>query len=79
MGHQKLWIAIFTAWDTIWPKIEELAANQMASSGHLRRRSDGYTCNQCLSCDKETSLLSWLTLMGHQKLWIAIFTAWDTI
>eukprot|EP00984_Skeletonema_dohrnii_P032097 scaffold25534_cov95-Skeletonema_dohrnii-CCMP3373.AAC.1 len=75
MGHQKLSIAIFTALDTIWPSIEKLATTQMASSGHLRRCSEGYTTNQCLSRSKDVSMLSWPTLMGHQKLSIAIFTA----
>eukprot|EP00984_Skeletonema_dohrnii_P019376 scaffold9232_cov100-Skeletonema_dohrnii-CCMP3373.AAC.1 len=63
MGHYKLSIAIFTAWDTIWPSTEELAATQMASSGHLRRCSDGYTSNQCLIHDKDASILSWPTIM----------------
>eukprot|EP00984_Skeletonema_dohrnii_P019014 scaffold9002_cov84-Skeletonema_dohrnii-CCMP3373.AAC.4 len=49
MGHQKLWIAILTAWDTIWPSTKELAATLMASSGHLRRCSDAGTTHQCLS------------------------------
>eukprot|EP00984_Skeletonema_dohrnii_P031385 scaffold23791_cov83-Skeletonema_dohrnii-CCMP3373.AAC.1 len=79
MGHQKLWIGIFTAWDTIWLSTEKLAATQMASSGNLRRCSDGYTSNQCLSRDKDASILSWPIIMGHQKLWTAMLTAWDTI
>eukprot|EP00984_Skeletonema_dohrnii_P016748 scaffold7494_cov90-Skeletonema_dohrnii-CCMP3373.AAC.2 len=81
MGHQKLWIAILTAWDTIWPSKRYVLRlrSQMASSGHLRRCSVGYTSNQCLNRDKDASILSWPTVMGHHKLWIAILTAWDTI
>eukprot|EP00984_Skeletonema_dohrnii_P029111 scaffold19470_cov78-Skeletonema_dohrnii-CCMP3373.AAC.1 len=75
MGHQKLWIAIFTASDTIWLSTEELAAVSDASSGHLRRCSDADTTNQCLSRVKDASILSWPTRMGHQKLWNVIFTA----
>eukprot|EP00984_Skeletonema_dohrnii_P016921 scaffold7606_cov105-Skeletonema_dohrnii-CCMP3373.AAC.1 len=47
----------------------------IASSGRLRRCSIAHTSNQCLSRDKDASILSWPTLMSHQKLWIAIFTA----
>eukprot|EP00984_Skeletonema_dohrnii_P016747 scaffold7494_cov90-Skeletonema_dohrnii-CCMP3373.AAC.1 len=64
MGHYKLWIAILTAWDTIWPSTKELAATQMASSGHLRRCSVGYTSNQCLSRDRSTPFISLPTIMG---------------
>eukprot|EP00985_Skeletonema_marinoi_P022275 scaffold14160_cov105-Skeletonema_marinoi.AAC.2 len=31
----------------------------MASSGHLRRCSDAGTSNQCLSREKDASILSW--------------------
>eukprot|EP00984_Skeletonema_dohrnii_P021779 scaffold10965_cov96-Skeletonema_dohrnii-CCMP3373.AAC.1 len=40
-------------------------ASQMNSSGHLRRCSDTYTSNKYLSRDKDASILSWPTLMGH--------------
>eukprot|EP00984_Skeletonema_dohrnii_P010584 scaffold4125_cov71-Skeletonema_dohrnii-CCMP3373.AAC.2 len=50
---------------TIWPSVQKLATTQMASSGHLRRCNEGYTSNQCLSRDKDASILSWPTLMGH--------------
>eukprot|EP00975_Prorocentrum_lima_P015792 3351092-Prorocentrum_lima.AAC.1 len=63
MGHYKLSIAIFTAWDTIWPSTEEIAATQTASSGHLRRCSDADTTNRCLSREKDASILSWPTIM----------------
>eukprot|EP00984_Skeletonema_dohrnii_P012772 scaffold5211_cov89-Skeletonema_dohrnii-CCMP3373.AAC.2 len=43
----------------------ELAAVSDASSGHLRRYSDANTTNQCLSHDKDASILSWPTMMGH--------------
>eukprot|EP00984_Skeletonema_dohrnii_P016321 scaffold7211_cov83-Skeletonema_dohrnii-CCMP3373.AAC.1 len=46
-----------------------------ASSGHLRRCSDAYTTKQCLSREKNASILSWPTIMGHYKQWIVIFTA----
>ena len=36
-----------------------------ASSGHLRRCSDAATTNQCLSREKDASILSWPTIMGH--------------
>eukprot|EP00984_Skeletonema_dohrnii_P027718 scaffold17346_cov85-Skeletonema_dohrnii-CCMP3373.AAC.1 len=36
-----------------------------ASSGHLRCSSDADTSNKCLSRDKDASILSWPTLMGH--------------
>eukprot|EP00984_Skeletonema_dohrnii_P020400 scaffold9921_cov79-Skeletonema_dohrnii-CCMP3373.AAC.1 len=36
-----------------------------ASSGHLRRCSDAHTSNQCLSREKDASILSWPTIMGH--------------
>eukprot|EP00984_Skeletonema_dohrnii_P033792 scaffold31550_cov105-Skeletonema_dohrnii-CCMP3373.AAC.1 len=37
----------------------ELAAVSDASSGHLRRCSDAHTINQCLSREKDASILSW--------------------
>eukprot|EP00974_Lingulodinium_polyedra_P103585 10028326-Lingulodinium_polyedra.AAC.1 len=36
-----------------------------ASSGHLRRCSDAHTANKSMSRDKDASILSWPTLMGH--------------
>eukprot|EP00985_Skeletonema_marinoi_P015521 scaffold8040_cov98-Skeletonema_marinoi.AAC.1 len=36
-----------------------------ASSGHLRRCSDADTTNKCLSREKDASILSWPTIMGH--------------
>jgi len=38
-----------------------------ASSGHLRLRrcSDANTSKQCLSREKDASMLSWPTMMGH--------------
>ena len=44
---------------------EELAASQMASSGHLRRCSDADTANQYVSREKDASILSLPTIMGH--------------
>eukprot|EP00984_Skeletonema_dohrnii_P038473 scaffold41736_cov300-Skeletonema_dohrnii-CCMP3373.AAC.1 len=67
MGHWKLWNVIFTASDTIWLSTEELAAVSDASSGHLQRCSDAHTSNQCFSREKDASILSWPTIMGHQK------------
>eukprot|EP00984_Skeletonema_dohrnii_P007927 scaffold2922_cov91-Skeletonema_dohrnii-CCMP3373.AAC.1 len=42
-----------------------LEAVSDASSGHLRRCSDADTTNQCLSREKDASILSWPTNMGH--------------
>eukprot|EP00984_Skeletonema_dohrnii_P012827 scaffold5238_cov140-Skeletonema_dohrnii-CCMP3373.AAC.1 len=53
----------------------ELAVVLDASSGHVRCCSDADTSNQCLSRVKDAFILSWPTLMGHQKLLIVIFTA----
>eukprot|EP00984_Skeletonema_dohrnii_P016635 scaffold7441_cov109-Skeletonema_dohrnii-CCMP3373.AAC.6 len=75
MGRYKLWIAIFTACDTIWRSTENLADVSDASSGHLRRCSVAHTSNNSLSRDKDASIQSWPMLMGSYKLWIAIFTA----
>eukprot|EP00984_Skeletonema_dohrnii_P028711 scaffold18783_cov104-Skeletonema_dohrnii-CCMP3373.AAC.3 len=52
-------------YDTILPSTEELAATQMASSGHLRRCNDADTTNKCRSRVKDASILSWQTSMGH--------------
>eukprot|EP00985_Skeletonema_marinoi_P017121 scaffold9333_cov109-Skeletonema_marinoi.AAC.2 len=38
---------------------------KMASSGHLRRCSDADTLNNCLSREKDASILSWPTVLGH--------------
>eukprot|EP00984_Skeletonema_dohrnii_P032139 scaffold25634_cov90-Skeletonema_dohrnii-CCMP3373.AAC.1 len=43
----------------------ELAAIRDASSGHPRCCSDADTPKQCLSRDKDASILSWPTIMGH--------------
>eukprot|EP00985_Skeletonema_marinoi_P012631 scaffold6132_cov121-Skeletonema_marinoi.AAC.1 len=43
----------------------ELAASQMASSGHLQRCSDVDTANQYMSNEKDASILSWPTTTGH--------------
>ena len=43
----------------------ELAASQLASSGHLRYCSDADTANQYLSREKDASIPSWPTMMGH--------------
>eukprot|EP00985_Skeletonema_marinoi_P022208 scaffold14066_cov102-Skeletonema_marinoi.AAC.1 len=40
-------------------------ASSMTSSGHLRRCSDADTSNKYLSRDKDASVLSWPTIMGH--------------
>eukprot|EP00984_Skeletonema_dohrnii_P010197 scaffold3974_cov117-Skeletonema_dohrnii-CCMP3373.AAC.2 len=50
-------------------------AQEDASSGHLRRCNDANMSNKCLSRAKDASILSWPTIMGHYKLWIASFTA----
>eukprot|EP00984_Skeletonema_dohrnii_P007725 scaffold2834_cov103-Skeletonema_dohrnii-CCMP3373.AAC.1 len=36
-----------------------------ASSSHLRRCSDADTSKECLSRDKDASILSWPTIVGH--------------
>eukprot|EP00984_Skeletonema_dohrnii_P002685 scaffold930_cov126-Skeletonema_dohrnii-CCMP3373.AAC.1 len=36
-----------------------------ASSGHLRRCSDADRSIKCLSREKDASILSWPTIMGH--------------
>eukprot|EP00984_Skeletonema_dohrnii_P031926 scaffold25124_cov84-Skeletonema_dohrnii-CCMP3373.AAC.1 len=74
MGHKKLLIAIFTAW-RYGARVVHAFVTKMASSGHLRRKSDADTSKQSLSRDKDDSILSWPTIMGHKKLLIAIFTA----
>eukprot|EP00985_Skeletonema_marinoi_P002031 scaffold826_cov115-Skeletonema_marinoi.AAC.2 len=38
---------------------------ELTSSGHLRRCSDADTSNKCLSREKDASILSWPTVMGH--------------
>eukprot|EP00984_Skeletonema_dohrnii_P017519 scaffold7993_cov155-Skeletonema_dohrnii-CCMP3373.AAC.1 len=43
----------------------KLAAVSDASSGHLRRCSDADTTIQCLSRDKDASILSYQTRLGH--------------
>eukprot|EP00984_Skeletonema_dohrnii_P003504 scaffold1184_cov98-Skeletonema_dohrnii-CCMP3373.AAC.3 len=50
---------------TIWCERDELAAVSDASSGHLRRCSDADTSMQCLSREKDASILSWPTIIGH--------------
>eukprot|EP00984_Skeletonema_dohrnii_P020403 scaffold9921_cov79-Skeletonema_dohrnii-CCMP3373.AAC.4 len=50
-----------------------------ASSGHLRRCSDAHTSNQCLSREKDASILSWLTLIHQYKVLIATFIELDMI
>eukprot|EP00985_Skeletonema_marinoi_P028023 scaffold23812_cov91-Skeletonema_marinoi.AAC.2 len=55
----------YSVGDTIWLSTEELAAISDASSGHLRRCSDPNTTNECLSRDKDASILSWPTMMGR--------------
>eukprot|EP00984_Skeletonema_dohrnii_P024748 scaffold13882_cov72-Skeletonema_dohrnii-CCMP3373.AAC.1 len=46
-----------------------------ASSNRLQQCSDAVTPKQCLSRVKDASILSWPTIMGHQKHLIVIFTA----
>eukprot|EP00985_Skeletonema_marinoi_P029442 scaffold27871_cov172-Skeletonema_marinoi.AAC.2 len=75
MGHYKLFIATFTALDTIWCWSVAAVIPNCTSSGHLRRCSDADTTNQCLSSGIYPSILSWQTIMGHQKLLSAICTA----
>eukprot|EP00984_Skeletonema_dohrnii_P032209 scaffold25838_cov106-Skeletonema_dohrnii-CCMP3373.AAC.4 len=43
----------------------KLAAVSDASSGRLRRCSNSDTTIQCLSREKDISILSWPTIMGH--------------
>eukprot|EP00985_Skeletonema_marinoi_P027704 scaffold23152_cov80-Skeletonema_marinoi.AAC.1 len=45
--------------------LESRAGGCRTSSGHLRRCSDADTTKECLSRDKDASILSWPTLMGH--------------
>eukprot|EP00985_Skeletonema_marinoi_P000310 scaffold109_cov90-Skeletonema_marinoi.AAC.2 len=52
-----------------------VAVQNWASSGHLRRCSETNTSNKCLCREKDASILSWPTIMGHLKLLIVIFTA----
>eukprot|EP00985_Skeletonema_marinoi_P008177 scaffold3647_cov163-Skeletonema_marinoi.AAC.1 len=44
---------------------EELVSVSLASSGHLRRCSDAHTINQCLSREKDASILTWPAIMGR--------------
>eukprot|EP00985_Skeletonema_marinoi_P032051 scaffold38010_cov105-Skeletonema_marinoi.AAC.2 len=46
-------------------RIAMTAVSNWALSGHLRRCSDADTSNKCLSREKDASILSWRTLMGH--------------
>eukprot|EP00984_Skeletonema_dohrnii_P035923 scaffold36318_cov255-Skeletonema_dohrnii-CCMP3373.AAC.1 len=41
------------------------AAQNWAPSGHLRRCSDADTNNKYSSRDKDASILSWPTVIGH--------------
>ena len=54
-------------YDMVLESTIELQAVSDASSGHLRRCSDADTTKQCLSRDKDASILSWPTTMGFQK------------
>eukprot|EP00985_Skeletonema_marinoi_P011566 scaffold5500_cov207-Skeletonema_marinoi.AAC.1 len=66
MDHQKLLIAIpYSQREIRYERKRELAASQLASSGHLRRCSDADTDNKYLSREKDASILSWPTIMGH--------------
>eukprot|EP00985_Skeletonema_marinoi_P025386 scaffold18619_cov88-Skeletonema_marinoi.AAC.1 len=52
--------------DTILCVIEVLMAfTKWASSGHLRRCGDAVASNKYLSREKDASILSWPTIMGH--------------
>eukprot|EP00985_Skeletonema_marinoi_P000246 scaffold73_cov103-Skeletonema_marinoi.AAC.6 len=42
-----------------------LATVSDAPSGHLRCCCDADTPNQCLNREKDASILSWPTIMGH--------------
>eukprot|EP00984_Skeletonema_dohrnii_P026192 scaffold15501_cov78-Skeletonema_dohrnii-CCMP3373.AAC.1 len=79
MGHYKLCIAIFAVQETIRCRVAQAIIPNWTSSGHLRHCNDVNTTNQCLSRDKDASILSWPTIMGHYKLCIAILAAWETI
>eukprot|EP00984_Skeletonema_dohrnii_P000720 scaffold212_cov108-Skeletonema_dohrnii-CCMP3373.AAC.17 len=67
MGHYMLWIAPLAALDTIWCKRVELGTSQIGlhQVTHLRRCSDADTTKQCLSREKDASIPSWPTIMGH--------------
>eukprot|EP00985_Skeletonema_marinoi_P007096 scaffold3110_cov114-Skeletonema_marinoi.AAC.1 len=79
MGHWKLWIATFTAVDTIWCRVLLAAIFNWTSSGHLRRCSMADIHLKSLSSDIYPSILSQPIIMDPWKLWIASFTALDTI
>eukprot|EP00984_Skeletonema_dohrnii_P011105 scaffold4408_cov160-Skeletonema_dohrnii-CCMP3373.AAC.2 len=79
MGHYKLWIVILEALDTIWCRVVLAAIPDWASPFRLRLCSDADTTNKYLSREKDASILSWPTTMGHYKLWIVILEALDTI
>eukprot|EP00985_Skeletonema_marinoi_P021115 scaffold12802_cov136-Skeletonema_marinoi.AAC.1 len=51
-----------------------MAVVSNASSGHLRRCNDADTSKYSLSREKDASILSWPSIMGHWKQLIAIFT-----
>ena len=53
--------------------------DKLTSSGHLQRCSMADTQKKRLGSGIYPSILSWPTLMGPYKLWIAIVTALDTI
>eukprot|EP00984_Skeletonema_dohrnii_P010895 scaffold4283_cov84-Skeletonema_dohrnii-CCMP3373.AAC.1 len=62
---------------------------QSSASGHPRLglirtptmmyNSDADATNKYLSREKDASILSWPTTMGHYKLWIVVLEALDTI
>ena len=47
------------------PRVALAAVPNFASSGHLRRCSDADTTEKSLGRDKDASILSWPTIMGH--------------
>eukprot|EP00985_Skeletonema_marinoi_P029047 scaffold26568_cov98-Skeletonema_marinoi.AAC.1 len=62
MGHWKLWIAIFTALDTIWCLS---SASSYPKLGLIRSPTTADTTNKCLSRVKDASILSWPTIISH--------------
>eukprot|EP00985_Skeletonema_marinoi_P031093 scaffold35981_cov80-Skeletonema_marinoi.AAC.1 len=48
---------------------------QIASSGNPRRCNEADMVKKSLSRAKDASILSWPTIMGRYKLWIAICTS----
>eukprot|EP00985_Skeletonema_marinoi_P003384 scaffold1447_cov105-Skeletonema_marinoi.AAC.2 len=62
-------------YDKAVKEVKATVSDGLMRSPIIRRCSDAYTSNQCLSRGKDASILSRPTIMGHYKRLVAIFTA----